>query len=173
MSTDAGGTALKATLRVGVPVVLAALAALGLWLVFTGGSGDGGPDDRGSGGTAPDNPERLEIGETDIDSVSELAGISLPAGVEDFMSARMDDDSQLDVSFTIAPADEATFLEASSLPDPQEDQRVITHASPLWDLNISGTIRGAADTAEGVTRALELVDEDGRTRVRLVIAPAG
>lgn len=164
---------MKPFLRVGVPVVLAALTLLGLWLVFTSGSGDEGSGDGGSENPGSENPERLEIGETDIDSVSELAGLSLPDSAEDFMSARLDDDSQLDVSFTIAPADEAAFLDASALPEPQEDQRVITHTSPLWDLNVEGTIRGAADTAGDVTRAVELVDEDDRTRVRLVITPAG
>ena len=169
---------MKPFLRVGVPVVLAVLTVLGLWLVFTGGSDDSGSGntgsgDPGAGNTASDNPERLAIGETDIDSVSELAGLSLPDSTEDFMSARLDDDSQLDVSFTIAADDEAAFLDASGIPEPQKDQRVITHTSPLWDLNIEGTIRGSADTTGDVTRAIELVDEDGRTRVRLVITPAG
>lgn len=169
---------MKPFLRVGVPVILAALTVLGLWLVFTGGSDDSGSGNTGSGDpgagkTASDKPERLAIGETDIDSVSELAGLSLPDSAEDFMSARLDDDSQLDVSFTIAADDEAVFLDASGIPEPQKDQRVITHTSPLWDLNVEGTIRGAADTKGDVTRALELTDEDGRTRVRLVITPAG
>jgi hypothetical protein len=163
----------KPYLRVGVPVILAALTVLGLWLVFSGASDDGRSGNTDSGSTSSDNPERLEIGETDIDSVSDLAGLSLPDSVEDFMSARLDDDSQLDVSFTIAPDDEATFLDASGIPEPQEEQRVITHTSPLWDLNVDATIRGAADTTGDVTRAVELVDEDGRTRVRLVITPAG
>lgn len=169
---------MKPFLRVGVPVVLAVLTVLGLWLVFTSGSDDGDPGNTGSGNTgsgntASDNPERLAIGETDIDSVSELAGLSLPDSTGDFMSARLDDDSQLDVSFTIATDDEAVFLDESGIPEPQQDQRVITHTSPLWDLNVDATIRGTADTTGDVTRALELTEEDGRTRVRLVITPAG
>jgi hypothetical protein len=164
---------LKPFLRVGVPVVLAALTVLGLLLVFTGGSDDSDPRNTGSGNTASNNPTRLAIGETDIDSVSNLAGLSLPESTEDFMSARLDDDSQLDVSFTIATDEEALFLDASGIPEPKEDQRVITHTSPLWDLNVQGTIRGAADTTGDVTRAVELTEEDGHTRVRLVITPAG
>lgn len=180
---DGPGAALKPFLRVGVPVVLASLAVLGLWLVLTGGADGTGSDDTpangdrsgdaGSGGTASEDPGRLDIDGTDMDSVSRLAGLSLPAGTGDFMSARMDDDSQLDVSFTIAHEDESAFLDASTFPEPREDQRVITHASPLWELNVEGTIRGVADTAGDVRRAVELVEEDGRTRVRLVLTPAG
>ena len=159
-------------------MLLAALAVLGLWLVFTGGSGDGGSgsadsEDPGSEDPASEDLKRLAIDDTDMDSVSRLAGLTPPGSTEDFMSARMDDDSQLDVTFTIAPGDEAALLDASALPEPREDQRVITHASPLWDLNVEGTIRGAADTAGDVRRAIELVDEKGRTRVRLVVTPAG
>ncbi|MCZ7628188.1 MAG: hypothetical protein M5U19_03435 [Microthrixaceae bacterium] len=151
---------MKPFVRVGVPVVLTALAALGLWLVLTSGSGGAGSDgadqddgrsrDAGSEGTRSEDFVRLDIDGTDMDSVSGMAGLSLPAGTTDFLSARMDDDSQLDVTFTIAHEDEAAFLDASRFPEPRADQRVITHASPLWDLNVEGTIRGVADTAGDV-----------------------
>lgn len=183
------GSGLKPFVRVAVPVLLAALTVAGLWLVFTGGDdgprpkGDGsdldGSDTGGAGGTGATGAagsgrgERLPIDETDAESVSEMAGLQLPASTGDFMSARLDDDSQLDVSFTISPEDVASFIEGSGLPEPEPDERVITHASPLWNMNVDGTIRGASDTAGGVARSVELVDEDGRTRVRLVITPAG
>ncbi len=164
----------------GIPVVLAMLTVAGLWLVFTGGDDADGPRDtagadrsgQGTGEAGRSDRERLPIDDTDADSVSELGGLSLPASTEDFMSARLDDDSQLDVSFTISPDDVTSFIEDSGLPEPQVDQRVITHASPLWNMNVDTTIRGAADTSGGIARSLELLDEDGRTRVRLVLTPA-
>lgn len=172
---------MKHLTRTWVPVLLGALAAAGLWLVFTGGADDSPQDDTGRGASeepGSGNPRtgdttRLDIDGTDMESVSRLAGLSLPPGTEDFLSARMDDDSQLDVTFTIAQDDETAFVEASSLPEPRAGRRVITHASPVWELNVEGTIRGASDTVGDVRRAIELVEGAGRTRVRLVLTPVG
>lgn len=149
---------MRPLVRFGVPVLLVALAAVGVWMVVSGS------DD-------PEEPEpgQLAIGDTDVASIEELAGIEVPEGAEDFLTARIDDDSQLDVTFTIDPGDESSFVTDSGLPDPVAEQRVITHASPLWELNVEDTIRGAADSTPSVNRAVELVEEDGRTRVRLVV----
>lgn len=166
---------MKPYVRVGVPVLLAVLTALGLWLLFSGSSQSGESDGPGNGTSdesADDGSQRLPISQTDMESVAELGSFEPVPSTEDFMTARLDDDSQLDVSFTIAPEDEEAFLAAAGLPDPREDQRVITHASPLWDMNVAGTIRSVADSTGEVTRAVELVEEDGRTRVRMVITPA-
>lgn len=149
---------MRPVVRFGVPVVLVALAAVGVWLVV---SGSGDPDEAG--------PGQLAIDGTDVASIEELAGIEVPEGAADFLTARIDDDSQLDVTFTISPDDESAFVVDSGLPDPVAEQRVITHASPLWELNVDETIRGAADSTGSVNRAVELVEEDGRTRVRLVL----
>lgn len=168
---------MRPAVRIGVPVLLAVLAVAGAWLVVAGGSSDGpepgATDGPGTTEQKPDDPERLPIDETDMDSVAELADLSLPPSTEGFTSARLDDDSQLDVTFTLDPVDEAAFLEGSGLPTPEADQRVITHASPLWQMNVEGTIRGAADSSGGVTRALELIEEGELVRVRLVLTPAG
>lgn len=155
---------MRPVVRVGVPVVLVLVAALGLWLVLTGGSDQ--PVQNAS--------DQLAIEDTDLASIEELAGITVPEGAQDFLTARLDDDSQLDVTFTIDPADEQVFLDDSGLPELVPDERVITHSSPLWDLEVKGTARGATDAVEtvggqSVNREVEFVDEDGRTRVRLVL----
>ncbi len=157
-----------------MPVLLVALAALGLWLVLTGGSdsSNGGSDDAASSVAGSGSTKRLQIKQTDTASVAALGGLDLPDSTDDFKSARLDDDSQLDVTFTITADDEKDFIKGSGLPQPSEGQRVITHASPLWDLDVKGEISGSANTKSGVTRALELTQEDGRTRVRLVLTPA-
>ena len=74
----------------------------------------------------------------------------------------------------MAPEEEAAFIEASGLPEPVDDERVILHSSPLWKLNPddAAVIRGAADDAGAVERAVELVDEGDRVRARVVIISA-
>ncbi|MFV0318009.1 MAG: hypothetical protein ACK5O2_13745 [Microthrixaceae bacterium] len=149
-------------LRIGVPLLLVALGALGIWLIVTGSGQD----------ASSTGPDRLPIGNTDMASVEELAAIEVPGGAQDFLTARLDDDTQLDVTFTIDPTDEAGFIDGSGFTEPVDGERVITHSSPLWDLNVDGTVRGVADTAGGVTRAVELLGEGERTRVRLVLTRA-
>lgn len=160
-------TRTRGTSRWWIPL-LAVIALGGLALVLFGGGDD--TDGSESGGAT------LDLSDTDADSVSELAGLELPDSTSDFLTARLDDDSQLDVTFTIDPADEATFLDGSDLPRPVEGGRVILHSSPLWELNAEGTVSGSVDTAgagtSSVARTVELVAEGDRLRVRLVITPA-
>ncbi|MGI9578187.1 MAG: hypothetical protein ACR2OH_08320 [Microthrixaceae bacterium] len=167
------GTSNRGASRWWIPALLGVVALGGLSLLFLGGSDDD-PDNTDSPAGAS-----LDLTDTDAESVSELAKLTLPSSTSDFLTARLDDDSQLDVTFTIDPADEAAFLDGSGLPAPVVDERVIFHSSPLWELNAEGTVRGSADTAEssdtsqgGVRRAVELVDEGESVRVRLVITPA-
>ena len=165
----------RGTSRWWIPL-LGVIALGGLVLVLFGGA-DEDTDGSGSGGAT------LELSDTDADSVSELAGLELPDSTSDFLTARLDDDSQLDVTFTIDPAEEAAFLEGSGLARPVEGERVILHSSPLWELNAEGTVRGSADgpgpeeeaaaDPTRVRRAVELVEEGELLRVRLVITPAG
>jgi hypothetical protein len=158
-----------ATARWAVPVVLLLLAATGTWLLLAGGD-DGDGETAAAPGAGAE--ATLEVGDTDQASVAELAGLSLPPGTADFLSARLDDDTQLDVTFTLDPAEEAAFLSGSGFDEPVEGQRVILHSSPLWKLNADAPLRGVEDTSEGLRRRVELVAEDGRTRVRMVVTPA-
>jgi len=149
-----------------VPAVLVILTAMAAWLVVTGG--DDGSDDPAASGSG----ETLDITEYDRDEVADFAGLEFPDSTEDFLTARLDDGSQLDVTFTMDPDDDATFVEGSGLPEPVAGDRYITHTSPLWKLNTDSEVRGAEDTVDDIRRQVELVDEDGRTRVRIVITPA-
>ena len=164
-----------------MPAVLVLLAILGLTLLLVGNDDSPATGDSTAGDTATSGA-RLELTDTDSESVSALASLDLPPSASGFLTARLDDDSQLDVTFTMEPADEAAFLAGSGLPEPVADERVIFHASPLWELNAEGaTIRGATDTtaagqepASGmapVRRSLEIVDEGEVLRVRLVVTP--
>lgn len=148
-------------LRRVAPFVLVALGALGLWLVVAGSDDD----------TTADSGPIVEIESTDAEAVAELAALEIPGGAQDFLTARLDDDTQLDITFTIDPADEAAFIEGSALPDPSAGQRTITHSSPLWELSPSSEVRGSDDSVGELRRRIELVEEDGRVRVRAVLTP--
>lgn len=148
-------------------VVAAALVVLGVVLVLRGGD-----DDRPTTAPATTTAPRgtIPVGDTSRRAIEELSGLVLPASTADFLSARLSDGSELDVTFTIAPGDEAAFVQASKLPTLQSGKRVITHSSPLWKLNPEGTISGATDTRSGVRRVVELVPEGDRLRARVVLS---
>ncbi|MEZ5270462.1 MAG: hypothetical protein R2789_18590 [Microthrixaceae bacterium] len=140
-------------------------AALGLWLVFAGGTADD---------SAQDDPDRLPIGDTDLESIAELAGITLPESTDGFLSARLDDDSQLDVTFTIDPADERVhrgIRAARTGGRPAGDHTLLPTLGPECGGDDPRRLRhhpGRRRRHSG-GRAVEFTDEDGLTRVRLVL----
>lgn len=80
----------------------------------------------------------------------------------------------LHVSFTIDADDADAFDERSGL-HLAAGKRVITHSSPLWELNPSGEISGGASADSAVRRTVEVVTPAVDTdplQVRLVISPA-
>ncbi len=176
-----------------VLVVLLAGLVLGMTLVVFGGDGDDDATADGPvlGGTQPvdddvtapgiegeDDPRGvlpLDDVEFTVAGIEEYTGIVVPDDAEGFLTGRLDNDRQLDVTFLFPAEDEAEFLEASQLPEPVEGQRVVLHGSALWDLNPPGgvEIRGATDTFDDVRRAFELVEETpGVLRARIVITSA-
>ena len=122
--------------------------------------------------TGSETGPTLPLDDTSQAAVEELSGLEFPPGTADFLSARLDDGTQLDVTFTMPSTDQAAFVTASGLPTLESGQRVVTHSSPLWKLNPEGTISGAADTNGSVGRAVEVVPEGDRLRARVVITPA-
>ena len=176
-----------------VLVVLLAGLVVGMTLVVFGGDGDDDATADGPvlGGTQPvdddvtapgiegeDDPRGvlpLDDVEFTVAGIEEYTGIVVPDDAEGFLTGRLDNDRQLDVTFLFPAEDEAEFLEASQLPEPVEGQRVVLHGSALWDLNPPGgvEIRGATDTFDDVRRAFELVEETpGVLRARIVITSA-
>jgi hypothetical protein len=155
------------------------LVVIGVVLIVTGG--DDGPSGPSTTTVAEDGAPRvtLPLDDTSTAALSALAGLVLPDGVADFLSAGTEDRTQLDVTFTLPSDQVAAFVEGSGFPTLVEGEQLITHSSPLWKLNPEGTIAAAADVYEGadaaVARRVETVTggEDGdRVRVRLVITPA-
>jgi hypothetical protein len=161
--------------RIALVVLALAAVVLGTWMVVTGGDdGATAAEPAGSGGAGESGPAmRLDLDDTSMQGVRDLSGLAVPDSAQDFLTARLEDGTQLDITFTLDPAEEAAFVAGSGLPAPAEGLRVITHSSPMWKLNPEGEIRGAGDTVDGVRRSVELVEEDGRTRVRAVILPTG
>jgi hypothetical protein len=177
---SAGVTRSRRNLVVGA--VLAVGFVVGLSLVLLGGedeepTGDDGtaqPTDPSDTTTsAPLEPGApLPLDDLSQPAISELTGLQFPADTRDFLTARLDDDRQLDITFVLPPASVATFISGSGLPEPVADQRVVLHSSPLWKLNPEqgAPISGILDETDGVRRAVELVTEpDGSVRARVVI----
>lgn len=149
-------------------VALVVLLAVGLVLVVTGGDG-GDPNP-----TTTTRPEgrpgpTLALDDLSVAGVEELSGLAIPRDATDFLTAKLAENQQLDVTFTMAPEDEGGFVTSSGLPPLAPEARVITHSSPLWKLNPEGEIEGAADVRDGINRAVELVPEGDRLRARITL----
>ncbi len=149
-------------------LLVLALLLLGLvvggCLVITGG-GDDSADT-----TLPSRPtSTLPLGDLSITGIESLSGIDVPEGAADSLSARLDGDRQLDVTFTITPEQLAAFISSSGLPPVTEGNRVILHSSPLWKLNPGTPISGVADIRDATNRAVEVTPEGDRLRVRITL----
>jgi len=150
--------------RLLVLAVLLVGLVVGGCLVITGGADD--PADT----TLPSRPtSTLPLGDLSITGIESLSGIDVPEGAADYLSARLDGDRQLDVTFTITPEQLAGFISSSGLPPVTEANRVILHSSPLWKLNPGTPISGVADLREGINRAVEVTPEGDRLRVRVTL----
>lgn len=177
------------TRRIPALVALAVGLAVGLFLVFTGGDDEGSapssttsssvvdggdPDGAGTGGPS-DDLLPLPLEDTSQAAIEELTGLDLPDGAAEFLTARLDDDRQLDITFVL-PADAVDeFVSASGLPELAEDRRVVIHSSPLWRLNPDeGTsLVGGSDRFGDVQRSVELLTSpEGTVRARVVIISA-
>jgi hypothetical protein len=204
-------------------VVIVTLLVVGLFssvllIIFGGGQGPTPADVDRDGATAT-----IPFDEVSIAGLERWSGLDIPESAQGYLTARSGD-SQLDVTFTMPPADEAAFVERSRLPEPRPGERYVLHTSPLWRLNPeadddaetpdAGTgertgrdqepperdgtegdgtdpdgadpdltapappagaeIRGTFDVFDGITRIVELVDEEpGVVRARIVLTPSG
>ncbi len=152
------------------------LVVVGIVLVVTGDDEPTGPSTTTTtvaDGQAP--TATLPLDDTSVKGVSSMAGLVVPDGAKDFLTAATENKAQLDVTFTLPSDLVAAFVSGSGFPALVEGEKVVTHSSPLWKLNPEGTESGAADsvTVDGVTvvRAVETVPEGDRVRVRLVLTP--
>jgi hypothetical protein len=135
--------------------------------------------DTPAAGSPTDDPgasrEPLPLDDTSQDAVEELTGLAVPTEASEFLTARLDDGRQLDVTFVVPAAAVDAFVTGSGLPEPVADERVVLHSSPLWKLNPDegSTLAGTSDEFGSVQRAVELVTQpDGNVRARIVITSA-
>lgn len=115
-----------------VALLVAGLLAGTLLVIFGGDTSTDptttDPAEAGAqGGTLP-------LDDLSLEAVEGWSGLRVPDGAEGFLTARVGE-GQLDVTFTMSPEDEASFIEGSGLPEPEPGQRKILHTSPLWKLN--------------------------------------
>lgn len=165
-----------------IGVVLFAGLVVALGLIILGGD-DGSSDDTTTTApsssaptTEPSTPgATLPLDDVSAAAVEELTGLAIPADATEFLTAQLDADTQLDVTFVLPEASVATFIEDSGLPAPVADQRLVLHSSPLWKLNPDEgtTLSSTQDTDGSVRRVVELIgDGSGSIRARIVITPA-
>lgn len=143
-----------------IAVVLLVGFGLGLSLVLRGG----------------DNPVDTSTLDLSIAGVNELASLAVPSDADAFVTASLKDGSQIDVTFLLPNEKAATaFVADSGLPDLTPGKRLILHSSPMWKLNPEGVQEGdyssTSDTADGVSRTVELVPDGEAVRVRMILAP--
>lgn len=150
-----------------------AIVVIGIVLVITGGDDATTAPSTTTTSLAPGETPAptLALTDTSMAGVAAYAGLALPASTHDFLTASPEGRTQMDVTFTLPSDDVDGFVTGSGFPA-LGDERVITHSSPLWKVNPEGEVRGAADRTDSVGRAVEVVPEDGRVRVRLVLTPA-
>ncbi len=110
-------------------------------------------------------PSRAEI--------ARRASFDFPASTTAFESVKVGD--ELQVGLKIATTDAAAFETGSGL-TLVAGQRVVTHASPIWDLNPAGEISGGNSISKSgkIRRTVEVVTPPTGTQasVRIVLANA-
>ena len=157
-----------------VAVLLVLGLAAGLALVLTGGDEESATTTTSAVTTTAPEVDPLPLEDTSQAALEELTGLVVPAEATGFLTARLDDDRQLDMTFVMPAASVPAFIAASGLPQPVADQRVVIHSSPLWKLNPTegAALSGVSDTYGTVDRSVELVtDADGTVRARIVVTP--
>ena len=147
--------------------VAAALLVLTTGALGTACSRDDGPAAPRTTTTQAGPPATLPFSSVSQAELARQAGLVLPAGTADFLTAQLQNRAQLDVTFTL-PADQAAaFVTDSNLKEPVAGKRVVTHTSPLWKLNADGEIRGTVRTGRRQAPAGGRTGgRAGRTRAR-------
>jgi hypothetical protein len=138
-------------------LLTAALAAVPLLLLPACSGDDDANDTAGSAALDQVAPTKADV--------SHDAGVEFPASTADFRLVRIGAD-QVDVTFTLATTDVDAFASGSGI-ELTDGQRAITHASPLWDVAITGAVRGGSSSENGITRNVEVLAAGDRSSVRL------
>lgn len=147
---------MKRSTNIALASVALAATLLGLWLVFSPGSDDS-------------ETSALEFEDSGIDEVAKRAGFDFPDSTEEFLTTQPDGQAQMDITFTAEETEVDEFLVDSNLPPAKAGERVILHSSPLWDLNPDSEISSSVGNHGGIGRTVEITDEDGRSRIRIVL----
>lgn len=107
-----------------------------------------------------------QVAPTKADIASQ-AGIEFPASTTGFRLVRISG-NQIDVTFQLPLADVDAFARGSGL-TLAAGERSITHASPLWDVAITGEFSGGSSNRDSIGRAAEVVPDGDTATVRLTI----
>ncbi|HTO01887.1 MAG TPA: hypothetical protein VL068_14555 [Microthrixaceae bacterium] len=170
----------RTTANVLVAIFLTAGLVLGTGLVVLGGDNDEPPPPKNTAASPSSGEPRppLPLDDVGAAAVQELTGLSFPAEMTDFLTAKLQEGSQLDITFVMASDAAEEFVAASGLPEPTADKRLILHSSPLWKLTPDeGTkLTSTQDDHGQVHRVVEFLSGEpigaGKVRARIVITPS-
>ena len=99
--------------------------------------------------------------------VAREAGIDFPSSTSGFRLVRISG-NQIDVTFQIPVTAIGEFAKGSNL-TLTDGERAITHASPLWDVAVTGALAGGSSKHRSVNRAVEVVPDGDTATVRLTV----
>lgn len=89
--------------------------------------------------SSDDNNADLQLQGTSAAEISERTGLFFSDDLAEFRSALSETGEQVDIRFVATAAEVEAFISESELPPLTKNQRLLTHSSPVWDLNPVGS----------------------------------
>lgn len=91
------------------------------------------------------------------DEINDLAGFAIPEETEEFRAVVISE-GELNVQFKMRSDEVKAFSSGSGL-ELESGNRVIIHASPIWELNVEGEYLGGESNLDSILRRVEVIDD--------------
>lgn len=96
-----------------------------------------------------DDAARLQIEGTSAAEISELTGLQFPDDLVEFRSALAETGEQVDIRFVATNEQVEQFIDDSNLPPLVAERRLLTHSSPVWELNPVSATTNSSEVVDG------------------------
>lgn len=107
-----------------------------------------------------DDTARLQIEGTSAAEISELTGLQFPDNLDEFRSALSETGEQVDIRFVATNEQIEQFIANSNLPPLVAERRLLTHSSPVWELNPVTAATTSSSVVDGEDMIEELSESD-------------